>query len=142
MSKLSELIKENNEKEITHFFGTTRKVSNQYFKFNRIIDSDTIVVLTNNVRIINKNLVLIVGNNQVVYLKDWQCWDVDNADLGLQTTAVRLNRNYFKIYTFKSEFEDVHFETPDTFDTLLETAKEQQAADISVKACSNRNRNI
>lgn len=142
MSKLSEAIKEAKEREITRFFGETRKVSNHYFKFNRVIDNDTIIVLTNNVRIANKNLVLLVGNNQAVYLKDWQCWDVDNFDLGIKATAVRLNRNFFKVYTFKSDFEGVEFDQPDTFDSLMETAKEQQEADIAVKACCNRNRNI
>ena len=72
MSKYSEYLKARKENHIEFFFGKVNYVSNKYFNFNHIIDEDNIVVITNNIKFIKGSLVLVVANNKVVYLKDWQ----------------------------------------------------------------------
>ena len=119
-------IREKNSKDIERFFGEHKMTSNQYFTFNNVQDEDNIIIITNNVKSIKKNPVLIVGNNEVVYLKDWNIVPVMNWEKGIDAWAVKLNRKYFKVYTFRTEFEDFYFEETETFDSLMEVAKEQQ----------------
>ncbi len=83
-------------------------------------------------KFIKDNFVLVIGNNKVVYLKEWNIVRVHNYDLGLNSHAVKLNRKYFKTYTFKSDFEDFHFEKDDTFESLMEVAKEQNDTEIAL----------
>ena len=113
------------EKDLKFFFGDVKKLSNKYFEYNSIIDEDNIVLLTNNIKQIKDSFVLIVNNNQAVYLKDWQIREVHNYDLGINTYAVKLNRKYFRPYTFRFEFDGFDFEKADTFDSLAEIAETQ-----------------
>ena len=62
---------------------------------------------------------LIVDNNKGVYLKEWQAKPVHNFYNGMSAYAVKVNRKYFKPYTFKFEFEDMDFTQEDTFDSLM-----------------------
>jgi hypothetical protein len=132
MSKYSEFLKEMKENQVNKFFGEVKKTSNKYFKFNHILNKDEIIVVTRNVKFIKDNFILVVGNNKAVYLKEWNIVRVHNYDLGLNAHAVKLNRKYFKIYTFKNDFEDFHFENDDTFESLLEVAKEQNDTEIAL----------
>ena len=136
MAKLSEAIKNKKDESITRFFGEHQMLSNQYFTFNRIQHEDEIILITNNLKSIKGNPVLIVGNNQAVYLKDWNVVPVMNWDEGIDAYAVKLNRKYFKIYTFKSDFEGYDFDQPETFDSLLEAAKEQQTKNMKIRVKS------
>lgn len=45
---------------------------------------------------------------------------------------VKLNRQYFKPYTFKNDFENMCFEKEETFDDLLELAKSQNETEYHV----------
>lgn len=132
MSKYSEFLKEMKEEQINKFFGEIKKTSNKYFKFNHILNEDEIIIITGNVKFIKDNFVLVVGNNKAVYLKEWNIVRVHNYDLGLNAHAVKLNRKYFKIYTFKNYFEDFHFENDDSFESLMEAAKEQNNTEIAL----------
>lgn len=132
MSKYSDFLKDMKENQINKFFGEVKNTSNKYFKFNHILNEDEIIVVTGNVKFIKDNFVLVVGNNKVVYLKEWNIVRVHNYDLGLNAYAVKLNRKYFKTYTFKSDFEDFHFEKDDTFESLIEIAKEQNDTEIAL----------
>nr|DAI56024.1 MAG TPA: hypothetical protein [Caudoviricetes sp.] len=132
MSKYSEFLKEMKEEQISKFFGEVKKTSNKYFKFNHILNEDEIIIVTGNVKFIKDNFVLVVGNNKVVYLKEWNIVRVHNYDLGLNAHAVKLNRKYFKTYIFKNDFEDFHFEKDDTFESLMEIAKEQNDTEIAL----------
>ena len=112
------------------FFGNYRKVSNKYFELEtQVLDNDNILVATSNVTAVKGSPVLIVNDNQAVYLKDWQVQGVNvkNADTGSIESGymVKLDRNYFKPYTFKSGFDGVGFDKADTFDSLLDDAKKQ-----------------
>ena len=126
MSDKTQSIREKNSKDIERFFGEHAMTSNQYFTFSNVQDEDNIIIITNNVKSIKKNPVLVVGNHEVVYLKDWSIVPVMNWDKGIEAWAVKLNRKYFKVYTFRTEFEDFYFKETETFDSLMEVAKEQQ----------------
>lgn len=125
MSKYSEYIKSRKEKDLEFFFGEVTKKSNKYFEYNSIIDEDNIIIITNNIKTIKGNMVMIVDNNKAVYLKDWQVRRVHNFYNGVSAFAVKLNRKYFKPYTFRFDFEDMVFEQEETFDSLKECAAEQ-----------------
>lgn len=117
------------KKDLDFFFGdgNWEKVTNKYYRIKHAINDNEIILNTNNVKMIKDNPVLITGNNQAVYLKNWQIreahsWDDDGAD---NFYLVKLNRQFFKPYTFRNDFYGYSFSQPDTFDELLKTAKEQ-----------------
>lgn len=131
MSKYGDFIKSQKEKDLKFFFGEdVKKTSNKYFKFKRVNDEDNIIIITSNIKVLKGNFVLLVDNNKGVYLKDWQVRKVHNYYNGIVGYAVKLNRKYFKPYEFKFEFEDMAFEKENTFDDLLEVAKEQEVLDL------------
>lgn len=132
MSKLGDYIKQQKEKDIQKFFGEIKHTSNKYFTFNRIINDDEIIIVTSNIKIIKDTPVLVVGNNKAVYLKDWLIREVRNYNLDIYAYAVKLNRKYWKVYTFKSDFEDIFIEKEDTFDDLVEVAKEQNQKNMPI----------
>ncbi len=143
-SSSSDFFKKKAAGEKEAFFGETKKVSNKYFEFKRVKDDNNIVLVTNNV-IINRNLntiLLVVGNNKAVYLKEWQVRQIRNYDLGVYGYAVKLNRNYYKTYTFKKEFDNYSIDKDQTFDDLLEVAKEQDKENMAVATGSSGGRDF
>lgn len=132
MSRLNDFIKESKEKDLQFFFGDIHHTSNKYFNFKHYKNDDEIIIVTNNIHEIKDNLVLIVDNNKVVYLKDWQVRPIMNYDNGIYEFAVKLNRRFFKTYEFKTNFDFVCFEKEDTFDNLVEVAKEQDKENLPV----------
>lgn len=108
------------------FFGKTQYYSNKYFSYDSVIDKDNIIVRTNNIKMIKGNPVLIVDNNKGIYLKDWQVAPIKMNRGEVNTYAVKLNRNYMKEYTFKSNFDDVSFSKKDDFNSLMKVARSQQ----------------
>lgn len=116
------------KKEMEFYFkGGYNYVSNKYFRFKHVIDDDNIIIMTRNVKKIKENRVLIVDNNKGVYLKDWQVHFLYSA-YSEDAYAVKLNRKFFKVYQFNFSFDDMSFEKEDTFDELLQVAKEQDEA--------------
>lgn len=132
MSKYSEFLKGIKESQINKFFGEVSHTSNKHFKFNHVINDDEIILITNNVRFIKNNPVLVIDNNKVVYLKDWNVLEIHNFKYGLYAYAVKLNRKYWKEYTFKEEFDDVYFKEADTFDSLKAVAETQNDTEIAL----------
>ena len=57
MSKYSEFLKSVKESQLTKFFGEVKHTSNKYFKFNHV---------------------LVIDNNKVVYLKEWNVAEMQN----------------------------------------------------------------
>lgn len=115
------------------FYGAVNHTSNKHFTYNPILDEDNIIIRTNNIRRFKDSLVLVVGNNKVVYLKDWQVRQVIfklNRDW-LKTFVVKINRNYFKMYSWKSDFTDFYFEKDNDFDSWKEIASSQTEGTIS-----------
>ena len=134
MSKFNEAIKKMEEKDLNFFFGENnfQKTSNKYLTFKRVLNEDEIILVTKNIKIIKDNYVLIVGNNKAVYLKDWAVKKIRNYYENIEAYAVKLNRKYFKIYTFKSNFEDFVFEKDENFDDLLKVAEEQEKENLKI----------
>lgn len=128
MSKYSDYIKSAKDKDLEFFFGKIRKKSNKYFEYNSVIDEDNIIIITNNIKVLKGSFVLIVDNNKGVYLKEWQIKPVHNFYTGMSAYAVKLNRGYFRPYTFSFDFEDMAFEKEDTFDSLKKIAVTQTDA--------------
>ena len=112
-------------KEKNPFFGEVAKVSNKYFFFDQVKDTNSCIVVTNNLTAIKGNPVMITGKNTAIYLKDWQFKRLESRD-GTEAYAVKLNKNYFKEYTFKSDFD--FGGEKDTFDSLYKVAISQHKA--------------
>lgn len=131
----AEFMKERANRDREFFFGAGnfKKVSNQYAEFKRVLDNDNVIIFTTNIRVINGNFVLIVGNNKAVYLKEWQLKIASSWDMDISGYVVKLNRNYFKPYTFRSEFNGVMFSKDETFDDIYEIAQEQEANNLKLK---------
>lgn len=126
MSKYSDYLKGLKQNSVSRFFGDVKYKSNKYFTFDRYKTDDEVVITTNNIKLIKGSPVLIVGSNKAVYLKDWQvCCVHDWYTTGQNYYAVKLNRNFFKIYTFKSDFEDFFMDKDYNFDDMVDIAKLQ-----------------
>ena len=137
MSNYSEYLKERAKKEDNFFFGEGNKkmCSNKYYTYKHVLDNDTIIINTNNVRSIKQGtqFVLVVGDKEAVYLKNWNVLKTRNYYEGLSFWTVKLSRAYFKVYTFKTRFDDFCFEGKvDSFDSLLEVAKEQDEENMKI----------
>ena len=132
MSKYGEFLKSVKESQLTKFFGEVKHTSNKYFKFNHVISDDEIIIVTNNVKFVKGNPVLVIDNNKVVYLKEWNVAEVRNYNKDLYAYAVKLNRKYWKEYTFKNDFDDMCFEQADTFDSLKAVAGMQNDTEIAL----------
>lgn len=63
MSKYSEFLKNVKETQLTKFFGEVKHTSNKYFKFNHVISDDEIIIVSNNVKFVKGNPVLVIDNN-------------------------------------------------------------------------------
>ena len=114
------------------FFGEVKYISNKYFTFDHVIDNDCIILITSNIAEVKGTPVLVVGSNKAVYLKDWQIRRIHNYDDSFNGYAVKLNRNFFKVYTFKSNFENFSFENDETFDDFAEIANSQNSEKIAL----------
>ncbi len=146
MSSYSDYLKTAKRKDLEFFFGPDLKMSSgRYFRFKRVLvsdvpgESDTIIVVTNNIMFIKEKPVLIVNDNAGLYLKDWQVRKVSSHSAGINAYAVKLTRKYFKPYTFKFNFTGYHFEEPDTFDKLLEIAREQESENLALREGWSKN---
>ena len=130
--KFGEYLKARAQREEDRFFGegNVTKVSNKYFFCKRVLDEDNIIINTANTYYLkNKNaLILIVGTCEAVYLQDWQLQAVATEN-GYKSYLVKLNRKYFKTYTFQKQIdEDITIEKTYTFDDFVELAKAQEQA--------------
>lgn len=131
------------EKKIDRFFGEITTTSNKYFTFKKYINDDEILLVTSNIHEIKGNLIMIIADNKAVYLKDWQVRPVMNYYEDLYTFVVKLNRNFFKPYTFSTPFDAVAFgDREDTFDDLVQGAKEQDKRNIPFRKGWQKNQDI
>lgn len=129
---LSDYYKDRKQKDMDFFYGkgNTEKKSNKYFTFKRVLDDDNCIVVTNNIKTIKGKPVMITGNNQAVYLKDWQYRPIHNYYEGIDTYAVKLNRNYYNPYTFRFNFDGYSFDKNNSFDDMMNTAREQERVNM------------
>ena len=132
-NSFKEYLNDRRAKDLAFFYGDEiTHVSNKYFRFNRVKDEDNVTILTNNIMYVKGNPVLVVGPREVVYLKDWQVRAVRNYDLGIETYAVKLNRNYFRVYTFRNDIESICVENEMNFDDFLNIAVEQTVENMKI----------
>lgn len=132
MSSYSDFLKKVKERNIETFFPNHKNVSGKYFTFDHYINDDEIVIITSNIIYVKGSPVLVVGNNKVVFLKEFCIQPVHNYDLGLNTYAVILKRQYFKTYTFKKKIEGFLFDKDESFDDLIQVAKEQDTEGMKI----------
>lgn len=110
------------------FFGNVHKVSNKYFILEKqVLDNDNIILYTNNIRVIKGNHVLVIDDNKAVCLKDWSITGIRFRNNYAETYAVKINRNYFKPYTFRNNIDNnLSFGKQYSFDDLKKIAKSQE----------------
>lgn len=132
MSRYSSYAKRAKEWDRRRFFGTCADKSDKYFTFNHYVSDSEIVIVTDNIATLRGDYVLIVGNNSAVYLRDFCVTPVHSYKERFNAYAVKLKREYFKPYTFRTEFEGFYFKEDDTFDTLVRVAKEQDREDLPI----------
>lgn len=135
MSSYGDWMKEKAHREDNRFFGEGNKVkkTNKYFSYRHVIDGDTVIINTNNVKEVKGNLVMVVGKNKAVYLKDWNVRPAHNyGDICEDFYLVKLQRQYFKPYTFKSPFGDFCFDADQDFDKMVEIARAQDEKNMLV----------
>lgn len=126
---LNYFLGENNWKQINPEDATIAVVT-----FKHVIDADNIYLVTNNItplytRGYFNSMVLVVGSNKAVYLQNWQLRQVEVKGCG-HTYLVKLNRKYFKPYTFGADFEEFALMEDYTFDQLVEVAKSQEETPV------------
>lgn len=125
------------KKDMDFFYGegNWHKTSNQYYSIKHHLSDDEVIINTNDIKFIKGQPVLVVGQNQGVYLKEWQgrpAFAYMNGELtGFHT--LKLNRKYFKPYTFKFDFKGYEGVKPQSFDDMVQIAKEQDKAGLPIK---------
>lgn len=131
----SDYVKGIKNKDLDFFFGEAnwKRDSNQYVYYQSILDEDNIIIRTNNIKWIKGQPVLLIDNDMGVYLKDWQVKDSGNYWEDIEFSLVKLNRKYFRPYQFSFKFDGMEFIEQDTFESLVELAKEQQQINLKVK---------
>lgn len=131
----SEYINMQKKKNLDFFFGKNNYKfhSNKYFTFKRILDEDTIIIMTNNIKIVNGSYLLMVDKNKGIFLKDWQVKKVSNYDTKVNSYLVKLNKNYMKEYEFNREFKNIHIFKRYVFDDFKELAEKQEKFNMRVK---------
>lgn len=133
MNKVSQMIADRRESYLKYFFGEDVKLSggkhDTLLDFTHVIDRDNIIIITNNIEIMKHQYILVIGDNKVVWLKDWQVQELKYWDVQLNTYAVKLNRQYFKPYELKFKLDKYCFNGREhTFDSLYELAVSQDNA--------------
>jgi hypothetical protein len=133
MATLTEFNAERKAKDRAFFYGNeVVNTSNKYFRFNRVQDEDNVTILTSNIIFVKGSPLLVVGPQHVIYLKDWQLRTVRNYDQDIKTYAVKLSRNYFKVYTFRNEINDICVENEMVFDDFLNIAIDQTTDGMTI----------
>ena len=85
MCNIEDNLKTPERRMLERFYGREMEyTSNKYFIFKRFISKDAVIVLTNNIKYVHDNPVLVVAKNKGVYLKDWQLRQVHNIKAGVQ----------------------------------------------------------
>lgn len=130
MSKYSDYLKSRSEKNLEYYLGQKPKyVSNKYIKFNHVLDEDNILLATGNIKFLrycdDTKIILMVGNNKAIYVNPWQIRETRAEGGTIAGYLVKLNRKYFKVYTFKNDFEGMAFDGEQNFDSLKAIAKTQ-----------------
>jgi hypothetical protein len=92
------------------------------------------LLFTENVRLYKNSIVLVVGNNKVVFINSLA--DIKKA-VSVNNETNQFNAEGFlvrvtpstmaKVYTFHHDFEDFAFDQDDTLESLVKVSEEQEA---------------
>lgn len=146
MSKYSEFLKSQAKKDLEFFLEQEpQRKSNKYITFNHVLSEDQIIIATDNVKFYEDKhgeykILLIVGKNKAIYVNVWQ---IRTGSAKIEeghypdTYFVKLNRKYFKTYTFTSDFENMCFEHDETFDDLKAVALSQNDTQYHVASSAS-----
>lgn len=129
MARYTEYIHNAKSTAADRFFGERRFIDSRFFRFDGVIDENNIIVIVTTVKMLrNGSVVMVVGNDQAIYLQDWQIYKVMTKS-GIDGWAVKLSRKHFKPYTFKDGFyPEFFFRKSLTFDDLVKRAESQKEA--------------
>lgn len=127
--------------ELKHFYSLHSKKNNDFFfgennwnrdesyryRFTQAIDNDNIIVVSKNIVWVKGNPILLISNQRGVYLKDWQIRTVykDPFTSELPKYVIKLNRKFFKVYTFSNSIGEC-YDNYTTFDDFLSLARQQE----------------
>lgn len=126
MSRKSEIIAHKRAKNMLYFYGRGVEWTKTKQKWVHYQSDDFIIIATQNVKCFkNGQWVLVVGNNKIVNLKDFQIRAIKNWAVKENAYAVRLTRQYFHVKTLSFTFTDTAFEKDQTWWDLVELAKVQ-----------------
>lgn len=127
----SQYLKEQDSKDKAYFFGgedNYKMTTAKYFTFKHYQSDDKIMITTKNVRYWKNRdcYVMYVGNDKVIYLKEWQIRPVRQWNDGneVKGNIVKLDRKYFKVYNAPQN-DDFAFDEEESFDDLVKVAKKQ-----------------
>lgn len=132
MNKYFENLKTEERLYLERFYGDIKKSRGQYFYFQKYIDDDNVIILTNDIGKVKDSYVLMTSKNTGVFLKDWQVRQVSNVNEGIKCHAVKLNRNFYKQYNFNKVIEG-KITPKQAFDDCVSIAKEQDQANLPLK---------
>lgn len=134
--EMRDLYRNRHNAQESRFFGAYNKCmsTNNYYTYKHVLSDDEIIINTGNVIKVKDSMVLVVGKNKAVYLKDWAVKAAHNCKVGGVGSffIVKLNRQYFKPYTFNRPFDDFCMDHDQDFDYLLNVAREQDAENMEV----------
>jgi hypothetical protein len=133
MSSYGDYVKKVKASDEARFFGpSVVHRSNKYFTFDHVLSEDEIILVTNNIVTVKGNPVMVVGTHSGVYLKDWTMREVHNHRDGYNAYAVKLKRDFYKVYTFSTPLsEDIDIDGVQTFDDLKAIAASQDGSEIA-----------
>ena len=132
MTSYTDYIKKARADAEVKFFGPTEHRSAKYFCFSHVLSQDECILVTRNIVRIKGNPVLVVGTNSGVYLKDWTMREVHSHEDGYNAYAVKLKRDFFKIYAFAQPLSDDIDMEIHSFDDLLKIASSQDGSYIAL----------
>lgn len=134
--EMRDFFRDRHNAQEVRFFGANNKCirTNNYYTYKHVLSDDEIIINTGNVIKIKDSMVLVIGKNKAVYLKDWAVKAAHNNKAGGVGSffIVKLNRAYFRPYTFTKPFEDFCIDKEQDFDYLLNVAREQDAENMEV----------
>lgn len=134
MSSFSKAIHDAKEKNLVGFFGEVKHASSKYISFKHVIDDDNIIVNVKSVVSVKGSPVLAVGSCSGVYLKDWLVREAHVCKNGVDEDfwCVKLNRKFFKVYTFKNPLTEDMIEDTLTFDEWMQVARLQDEESMPI----------
>lgn len=119
-----------NVKDMDLYFGKEKwkKVERDMVEFHRILSDDTILLVTDKVKHFEKSekYALMIANDKCIWLKSWQVKPCYNFWTEEKLYIVKLNKEYFTPYQFKSPINDVEIKGEDKWQDLWEEAKRQE----------------